>query len=149
MVYSESNRVIGDATLDLLLSKVSASFRPFTRRVVYALFDERLVKAMGYPPRPYWLVWSVEGRIRLCGGSFLRWCLPPRPMYWSTQRIPFQEAEEEQEVYKLRYDDYKPCIYLNGYKIAEVGKAPEGKVGKTGQGSLSCPLACLHQNKIT
>ncbi|GLJ45939.1 hypothetical protein SUGI_0967240 [Cryptomeria japonica] len=56
MVYSESNRVIGDATLDLLLSKVPASFRPFARRVAYALFDERLVKAMGYPPQPYWLI---------------------------------------------------------------------------------------------
>ncbi|GLJ45940.1 hypothetical protein SUGI_0967250 [Cryptomeria japonica] len=70
-------------------------------------------------------------------------------MHWSVQRIPLQETEEEREVYKLRYDDYKPCIYPNGYKIAEVGKAPGGKVGKTGQGSLLCPLACVSQKKTT
>ncbi|KAH9293100.1 hypothetical protein KI387_041695, partial [Taxus chinensis] len=94
MVYSDSNRVIGDATLDLLLSQAPAFFRPLARRVVYALLDDRLLDAMGYPRQPYWLIWTVESIVVLLAGTFVRWFLPPRPLSWTTERIPLEDGGE-------------------------------------------------------
>ncbi|GLJ45938.1 hypothetical protein SUGI_0967230 [Cryptomeria japonica] len=143
MVYSKSNKVIGDATLDLLLSKVPALLRPLAKRAAFCLCDNKLLDAMGYPCQPLWFVWTVESIVKFWCGTFVIWFLPPRPMSWSTQRIPLQEEEEEEEdevVYKLRYQMYKPWTYPDGYKVSKVGAAPGGRVGKLGEGPLLCPF---------
>ncbi|GLJ32199.1 hypothetical protein SUGI_0648150 [Cryptomeria japonica] len=148
MVYSKSNKVVGDNTVELLLSKVHAFLRPLAKRAVYALCEERLVDAMGYPRQPFWFVWIVENIAKFCFGTFVRWFLPPRPMNWSTVRIPLEEDEEEEEgdgdedenVYKLRYQLYKPWTYPNGYKISKMGAAPGGRMGKVAEGLVLCPV---------
>ncbi|GLJ45797.1 hypothetical protein SUGI_0963790 [Cryptomeria japonica] len=148
MVYSKSNKVVGDNTVELFLSKVHAFLRPLAKRAVYALCEERLVDAMGYPRQPFWFVWIVENIAKFCCGTFVRWFLPPRPMNWSTVRIPLEEDEEEEEgdgdedekVYKLRYQLYKPWTYPNGYKISKMGAAPGGRMGKVAEGLVLCPV---------
>eukprot|EP00253_Pinus_taeda_P005958 PITA_05958 len=143
MVYSHSNREVGDATLDLLLSIVPACLRPLGRRIVYCLFEERLLDAMGYPRQPYWLIWTVEIVLQLCVGSFVRWFLPPRPRRWSTERISVNGGAEEGEqatVHKLRYNEYKAESYPNGYRIDAVGSGKAGELGVAFGGDLSCPF---------
>lgn len=143
MVYSDSNREVGNATLDLLLSIVPACLRPVGRRIVYCLFEERLLDAMGYPRQPYWLIWTVEVFLLLCVGSFVKWFLPPRPRSWSTERISVNESAEEEEgekVHKLRYSEYKPESYPNGYRIDEVGSGKPGELGVAFGGDLRCPF---------
>jgi len=141
MAFSDSNKATGDSTLDLLLSNAPVFLRPLGRRLSYALMDEKLLKAMGYPLQPWWVIWTVENILRFFYGTLVRWFLPPRPLSWSTERIASEEGEEiEEKVYKLRYDVYKPGSYPNGYKIRDVGNAKGGDVGKAGEGRLLCPL---------
>eukprot|EP00253_Pinus_taeda_P015239 PITA_15239 len=143
MVYSHSNKEIGDATLDLLLSTVPACLRPLGRRIIYCLLEGRLLDAMGYPRQPYWFIWMVEVALQLCVGRFVKWFLPPRPQRWSTERIWLKEGGEEEEgakVHKLRYKEYEPETYPNGYRIDELGNGKPGELGLAFGGHLNCPF---------
>lgn len=146
MVYSDSNREIGDATLNFLLSILPACFRPGVRRIIYCLFEDRLVDAMDYPHQPYWLILVVEAVLKVCVGSFVRWFLPPRPLSWSTERISLEE-EDEKKVQKLRYSEYKPETYPNGYRIDEVGDAEPGGLEVAFDGDLLCPFFSSFSNQ--
>ncbi|GLJ45933.1 hypothetical protein SUGI_0967160 [Cryptomeria japonica] len=146
MVYSKSNKVLADNTLELFLSTVPALLRPLAKWAVFALCEERMVNAMDYPRQPFWFIWTVNSIAKFCCGTLVRWLLPPRPVSWSTQRIPLQEEEEEEEdekVYKLRYQVYNPCAYPDGYKVSHVGDAPVGRMGKLGDGTVLCPFSYI------
>lgn len=149
MMYSDSNRKIGDATLNLLLSIAPACLRPAVRRVIFCLFEEGLLDAMDYPRQPYWLIWIVEGVLKVCVGNFVGWFLPPRPLSWSAERISVEEKDAK-KVQKLRYSEYKPETYPNGYRIDEVGAAEPGKLAGAFGGDLWCPFlpSFTNQKKV-
>lgn len=144
MVYSTCNKEIGDATLKLLLSIVPSCLRPALRRIIFCLFEERLLDAMDYPRQPYLLICIVEGILKLCVGSFVRWFLPPRPLSWSTERI-LVEDDDAKKVQKLRYSEYKPETYPNGYRIDEVGDAEPGQLDLAFGGDL-CVFSSSRSN---
>jgi hypothetical protein len=51
--YAESNRLIGDATKAVFKSWFPVSFGPLVEQAIYALLDERVLDAFGYPhPSP-------------------------------------------------------------------------------------------------
>eukprot|EP01018_Ginkgo_biloba_P017779 Gb_25975 [translate_table: standard] len=149
MVFSNSNRMIGDATMNLLLSNIPACLHLVGKRIIFALCDDRLLDAMGYPRQPYWMTWFVQTLLRLCVGTFVGLLLPPRPRGWSTERISLEEGCGPEEiigerVYKLKFDVHKPGTYPNGYKITDVGDAKPGEMGKPFGGALLCPLLAFN-----
>ena len=104
--YAPSNEVIAIATRDLLLSMYLPKWlwsigQPF----VYALIDEPLLKAVGFPSSPKWLQGVVKEGLRLKGR--LQRFLPPRKRPYLLTKI-------------------KQPSYPNGYEIEQLGadKAP-------------------------
>jgi hypothetical protein len=74
--FSETNRRVREATRDLFLSWFPAPLRPLARPAIYALMDDPLIEAFGFPgPSPI-ARRLVSGVLRLRARA-LRW-LPPR-----------------------------------------------------------------------
>ena len=74
--FTETNRRIGIATRDLFAAWYPAPFAPLVRAAIYALLDDAMLEAFGFPrPRPGVRA-AVSGLLRL-RGAFVRW-LPPR-----------------------------------------------------------------------
>jgi hypothetical protein len=66
MVFAASNRVVADATLDLMLAMyIPPWLNRLGRPVVLALCHDRLVTAIGRRPQPRWLRAAVAGVMRL------------------------------------------------------------------------------------
>ncbi|MGH2516666.1 MAG: oxygenase MpaB family protein [Ktedonobacterales bacterium] len=103
--YVETNRRVGDATRDLFLSWFPAPLRPLLKSGIYALMDEPLLDAFGFPHPPGWLRAFVAGGLKLRARA-LRF-FPPRrrPRYYTEQR---------------------QRTYPSGYAIEELGPKPIG-----------------------
>jgi len=64
--FAASNRAIGDATVNLLLGMYAPKLLwPLLRPAAYALMDEPLLDAFGYPHPPQWLRQQVSTLLRL------------------------------------------------------------------------------------
>lgn len=100
--YSEANRRIGEATRDLFLSwyPLPKPLRPLGEQAVYALIDESLLEAFGFPKPSAAIRRTVEGALKL-RARVLR-LMPPR-------RRPRVRTE-------MRHRTYP-----NGYRIEELG----------------------------
>jgi hypothetical protein len=104
--FAETNARVGGATRDMFLSWYPAWLRPLVRPAIYALMDEPLLAAFGFP-RPSRLTRRlVEGALRL-RAVVLR-ALPPR-------RRPVIRTE-------LRHRSYP-----HGYRIEQLGPPVEGR----------------------
>jgi len=64
-VFCESNRRIGDATCDLFASWFPRPLQPVVRRVIYALLDEPVRLAFGFPKAPRGVRSVVIGALKL------------------------------------------------------------------------------------
>jgi hypothetical protein len=84
--YTESNRKIGAATRDLFASWYPAVFAPFVRRGIYALLDDSMLDAFGFPKPSPILRRLVRGAVAL-RGRLVRW-FPPRqtPDFFTDRR---------------------------------------------------------------
>jgi hypothetical protein len=66
--YAQSNRRVGDSTRDLFLGWfLPALLRPLGAPSIYALMDEPLLDAFGYPHPPSWLRGAVKAAVRVRG----------------------------------------------------------------------------------
>ena len=75
-VYAESNYVVGEATVQIFLQWYPGWLRPAVRQGIYALLDEPLRQAFGFPRAPGWLRASLpQGLKGTLSGQRL---LPPR-----------------------------------------------------------------------
>lgn len=74
--YTDTNHRVGNATVELFVGWFPRLLSPLVRRSIYAMLEDPLIKAFGFPqPSPFmrWLVHTgLRGRAQL-----LRW-LPPR-----------------------------------------------------------------------
>jgi hypothetical protein len=62
--FTETNRRVGAATRELFASWFPRFLSPFVRSAIYALLDERLIVAFGFP-RPSWFLRRlVSGALR-------------------------------------------------------------------------------------
>jgi len=152
MVYSQSNRGVADATLDLMLSGVPACLRPIARLIVYCVLEERLSVAVAYPRPPYWLISMVTAILKFFLGTFVGWFLPPRPLTWPSERISMEVEEEEEKerekVHKLKYSEYKPESYPKGYRMDELGYAELRQLGTAFGGDIPCPFFNHNKKKV-
>eukprot|EP00252_Welwitschia_mirabilis_P005276 TRINITY_DN15789_c0_g1_i2.p1 TRINITY_DN15789_c0_g1~~TRINITY_DN15789_c0_g1_i2.p1 ORF type:complete len:367 (-),score=-23.06 TRINITY_DN15789_c0_g1_i2:109-1209(-) len=154
MGWAKTNQEIGDATLDLMLTSLPRVLRPLGRRLAWALMDERLLRAMGYPLQRRFLVAIVEFCARICTGWFVGAMMPPRPVGWSRERVCVGNGEEMGEeavkaVHKVRFNVYGEGTYPDGYRIDELGNGSPGMLGHVydemandpSVRSLRCPLS--------
>jgi hypothetical protein len=74
--YSEANHRVGSATRDLFLSWFPRVLAPVIRPAIYALMDDALIEAFGFPQPTAGMRRLVDGMMRL-RGRLLRHC-PPR-----------------------------------------------------------------------
>ncbi|MBI3823130.1 MAG: DUF2236 domain-containing protein [Planctomycetes bacterium] len=74
--YTDANQRIGGITRDLFLSWFPRITRPIGRRAIYAIMDDTLITAFGFP-RPWGITrWMVRCTLKLRG--WLSGWLPPR-----------------------------------------------------------------------
>jgi hypothetical protein len=98
--YAESNRRIGIATRDLFSSWFPRIAAPLVRAGIYAMLDDRMLEAFGFP-KPQRLV-RLLVRAGLAGrGRIVRWLPPRRKPHFFTDR--------------------RNRTYPHGYRIAELG----------------------------
>ena len=142
MVYADSNPKVSEPTMKLFLEDMPAWLRPLGRRLVYAVMDDRLRVAMGYPKQPRWLTSSLEIGLKLFHGVFTRWFLPPRPLEKARFRIAplgcpvAGRGNESGTQMSVRFARFRatPCVYAEkGYRIEELGPIHPGKLARTQQ----------------
>ena len=75
-VYAESNYVVGEATVQIFLQWYPSWLRPAVRQGIYALLDEPLRQAFGFPRAPAWLHQRLPQGLK--GALSLQQLLPPR-----------------------------------------------------------------------
>jgi len=83
--HSEASRQVGESTLALFLSWFPAPLRPVLRPWVYALMDDQMLTAFGFPTPKPWHRHTVARLLR-CRGWLVRH-LPPRqqPSFYSDE----------------------------------------------------------------
>ena len=98
--YSDTNRRIGEATRDLFLSWFPSFLRPLLKPFVYAMLDERMRDAFGFPHPPQFFTWIATTSLKM-RGQLLR-LFPPRkqPSFFT---------------------DSHPLSYPNGYQLTDLG----------------------------
>jgi len=102
--YAESNARIGNKTLDLMLGFYLPRFLfRLARPGAYALMDQPLLSAMGFPAAPRWLQWTVPAALRVRAGLLRLLPKRRRPHLLTRVRRP---------------------TYPNGYRVDELGTFP-------------------------
>ncbi|WP_337871546.1 oxygenase MpaB family protein [Meiothermus sp.] len=87
--YTPSNEAIATPTRDLLLSMYLPRWLwPVGKPFVYALIDEPLLRAVGFPNPPAWLRRVVEGGLRLKARIQRLWAPRKRPYLFTAARYP-------------------------------------------------------------
>lgn len=99
--YAPSNRVVGDATCDLFLSfYLPKLLWPLGRPFLYAMMDDALLNAFGFPYPSKILRRVTTGGLKL-RSKIMRW--------WPERRTPLLGTQR------------KRTTYPEGYKIEELG----------------------------
>lgn len=96
--YSPSNQKLAEATRDLFLSWVLPKpLQRFGRPFVYAVLDEPMRNAFGFPAPPRWVRWIVENGLRLRALA-LRFLPPRREPYRLPPTRTYPEGYELEEL---------------------------------------------------
>jgi ER-bound oxygenase mpaB/B'/Rubber oxygenase, catalytic domain len=98
--YSDTNHRIGAATRDLFLSWFPRFMHPIGRPAIYALMDDALIEAFGFPRPSRFMRWLVARTLKLRG--------------WLSGLLPARKKP------RLRTEMGHPS-YPQGYVIEEVG----------------------------
>ncbi|THX19120.1 hypothetical protein D6D17_01573 [Aureobasidium pullulans] len=118
MVPAESNKETADHTTALLLYAVPDAFKDAGRKVVSALMDSRLRKAMLYPDPPAMLQWLVDTGLAT-RKLVLRHLTLPRPFAWRKQ-IVADDVNAHGRIFKLIWDTepwYVEPTFANRYHL--------------------------------
>lgn len=84
--FSETNRRIGEATRELFASWFPSPLRPLVRRAIYALMDDALISAFGFPRPSPAMQALVRSGLKLRAGV-LRWLPARRRPHFRTESV--------------------------------------------------------------
>lgn len=120
--YSAANQRVGESTLNLFLSWFPQPLRPLVRPFVYAIMDDRMIHAFGFPTPQPWQRRVVEQALR-SRGNILRY-VPPR-------QTPSFYMDEPQRSYPQGYEltDLGPPQMLPKLNAPEAGQTDSGHQG--------------------
>jgi hypothetical protein len=104
--YTEANRRVGAATVEMFASWFPRMLRPLVRRSIYAFLEDSLIAAFGFP-RPSRVLRFLVIRALVLRGRAVRW-LPAR-----------RHARLRTEI--------KRRSYPSGYRIEELGPVNSGE----------------------
>jgi hypothetical protein len=93
--YTDSNNRVGEATVQIFLNWYPKPLRPTIRRMIYAMMDDPLREAFGFPKVHNVLTAIGTGGLRLRGG-LIRRIMPPR-------RRPYHFTEAHSRTYPQGY----------------------------------------------
>lgn len=108
--YTDANHRIGAATRDLFLSWFPRITRPIGRRAIYALMDDALIQAFGFPQPSGFMRWMVARTLKLRG--------------WLSGLLPSRKQP------RLRTEMGHPS-YPQGYVIEQLGPESSREQGVT------------------
>jgi hypothetical protein len=100
--YAASNKAVGSATRNLFIGWYPRYLSPAIEFGIYAMLEERLLEAFGFPRPPAVLRLAVAGGLKLRGKIFRFFPVRRKPGFLTEGR---------------------PYTYPNGYKIADLGPA--------------------------
>lgn len=98
--YSPTNQRVGESTRDLFLSWFPTFLRPIVKPAVYAMLDERMLDAFGFPHPPQTLRWLVENTLKIRGRILRFFPAKNQPIF---------------------YTDVSHRSYPKGYQMEEIG----------------------------
>ena len=104
--YTDANRRVGTATVDMFAGRGPRMLAPLVRSAIHALLEDALIRAFGFPQPSRGMRWFVAAILRL-RARFARW-LPARS-------------------HPRRRTEMKRPSYPDGYRIEEIGPPPSGR----------------------
>ncbi|OJD37594.1 uncharacterized protein BKCO1_6000160 [Diplodia corticola] len=102
MAPHQDNKKTADETTAMLLYDAPSSVHPVGFKVVSALMDERLRKAMMYPDPPAGLISTINVAFKIRAFLLRNFALP-RPQFLRSQRMS-DEPNKDGRYYQLSYD---------------------------------------------
>ncbi|KAG0373058.1 hypothetical protein BGX24_012199 [Mortierella sp. AD032] len=133
LAYDPANRIIADATTDLLLNKAPEFIHPFGRTAVASLLTPQLRRAFNIPAPPAGLTTIMETALK-ARGLFIRYFMLPRHL----PRVRTGLRANKDNKYVPFYHKYG-VVYGDGYRVEDLG--PDKFIGK-------CPVS-FHPSGIT
>lgn len=82
--YAASNQQVAESSVRVFLAWFPALLRPLARQVIYALMDDSLLEAVGFPKPPRWWRGLVRGVLRL-RAAVVKWTPRRRKPFLLTQ----------------------------------------------------------------
>lgn len=104
--YSDTNQRVGQATIRIFLNWYAAPLRPLARKVIYALLDEPLRAAFGFPKVSGSLRRAVETGLK-AQARMIRY-LPPRRSPYSFLKAPNRTYPAGYQIERLGPPDVPP-----------------------------------------
>ncbi|KAI8918936.1 hypothetical protein BC831DRAFT_406230 [Entophlyctis helioformis] len=134
MVFSESNRKVGQATIDEFLRPFPKFLHGMGQTAIYALSPPNLRAAMGFPDPPFGLHAVLSGCLTLAG-LFVRFFMLPRtkPTY-RTGKGTGKDGGDGRETMCPAFRVYDSDIRMSGYRVDDLG--PKKYEGDGGLGEL-------------
>jgi len=105
--YSASNAVIGEATVQIFTNWYPAPTRPFVREAIYALMDDPLREAFGFPKASSALIGLVANGLKLRGRMICH-LFPPRTTPHRVSQSPNRTYPAGYEIERLGPPDVLP-----------------------------------------
>ncbi|OMP88134.1 hypothetical protein BK809_0002891 [Diplodia seriata] len=140
MVPHQDNKKTADETTAMLLYDAPSSVHPAGFKVVSALMDERLRKAMMYPDPPAGLITAIDVAFQIRAFILRNFALP-RPQFLRSQRMS-EEPNKDGRYYQLSYDVdpwYVDASFANRWALKSwlkwmAGKPYPGSAGFKSEG---------------
>jgi len=105
--YVDSNQRVGEATIQVFLKWYALPLRPMVRQGIYALLDEPLRIAFGFPKASRALTKAIEFGLSTRAG-FIRELLSPRSKAYSFTKVPNRTYTSGYQIEALGPPDVPP-----------------------------------------
>jgi len=97
--YDPANHRVAEGTIQIMLNWYPKPLRPLVREVIYAMIDEPLRKAFGFPKAHAILRWGAPFALKVMG-KIIRY-LPPRKIPYRLTSIPTPSHPDGYEIESL------------------------------------------------